>query len=157
MKILHTIQVLELVRFYKKQGIDITRLIEGIKKFDLYERDDGLRIWMPQVPGDSKFYNDLSKKIKWYYKTDKDEYIIAKQFIKKGFILEIGCAEGHFAKNINSKLYTGLELNKESIKKARSKELNVLNEEFSSYANDHLLSTDTVCSFQVLEHLLNPE
>ena len=157
MKILYSIKVKELKKTYKAFGTDITRLTKGIDKFDLYEYKNGLRLWKPQVEGDSLFYSDLAKNNKWYYSKNKDEFDIAIKYLHGNSILEIGCGEGYFSNKVKGMAYTGIELNEQAVIKAKAMGNNVLQKDFSEFACNNHLSFDNVCSFEVLEHLANPE
>jgi len=157
MKLLFTIKAAELQKQYKSLGADISRLIGGVDEFKLLEREDGLRIWEPTITGDGSFYSDLNNSNNWYYFPDKPEYSIAKRFLGTGAVLEVGCGEGFFATKQNLQNYVGLELNKEAVEQAKVKGLDVRLSSFHDFSIHNKASMGTVCSFQVLEHLADPE
>jgi len=76
-------------------------------------------------------------------------------------LLDVGCGDGSFsirvAKKCNAKEICGLEINKESIKKAKKRGIKIYksdaNEKFP-FKNNFF---DVVVSNQLVEHLLNPD
>jgi SAM-dependent methyltransferase len=157
MKPLYSIKTADIIKQYKELGVDITRIIGNAEVFELIEEENGLRRWVPPITGDSQFYDELAKNNSWYYLPDKKEYNIALQYIDRGPVLEVGCGEGYFALKGNLPSYIGLELNEEAAKKAISKGLNVIIQDFQDFADENPSTISCVCSFQVLEHLKSPE
>jgi len=154
---LYALQVSELKKKFAALGVDISRLVGDLQEFELLEDESGLRRWSPPIAGDGQFYRDLAAGNQWYYLSDKKEYEIARQYIEGGPVLEVGCGEGSFALKGVLPCYVGLELNEEAIRKAKSKGLNVLRQDFQDYAAQNPSTVSCVCSFQVLEHLPSPE
>jgi len=140
---------------YKKLDVDVDRFLREIEKFDLVEDEAGLRRWDPCVPGDGKFYEQLSIH-PWYYAIEKDEFAIARKLIGRASVLEVGCGSGFFADGASCSAYVGLELNGHAASQARAKGHDVREVLFNEYADEHPASVDVVCSFQVLEHLIDP-
>jgi SAM-dependent methyltransferase len=140
---------------YRKLGVDVDRFLVGVEQFDLTEDRHGLRSWRPAIPGDGKFYEQLSEH-PWYYMKEKDEFEAARKVIGKVSVLEVGCGSGFFADGSEFASYTGLELNQAAAGDARAKGHHVEELMLHDYANEHPASADVVCSFQVLEHLTDP-
>lgn len=155
-KYLYSIKTADLKQQYKALGADISRLLGDVEEFELLEDEDGLRIWSPQITGDSQFYSELAQNNSWYYLNDKREYDLAFGYIGDQSVLEVGCGEGHFALQKKFSAYIGLELNREAVKKATGQGLDVRLQSLQDYAREHPASVARVCSFQVLEHLPDP-
>jgi 2-polyprenyl-3-methyl-5-hydroxy-6-metoxy-1,4-benzoquinol methylase len=116
------------------------------KSCDLYFFD-------PACPGDQSFYEKFQK-FPWYYPTTKNEFEFAASHIKSNDkVLEIGSGKGAFAQFLKSNQYTGLEFSENAIAIAKSNGILVLNESIESHSNQHNSYYDTVCTFQVLEHV----
>ena len=141
--------------FYASLGIDVERFLNGIDCFELIQSSHGVLKWHPPVPGDGPFYEELSR-FDWYYSADKDEFAFARPFVEGKAVVEIGCGAGFFADKADCNSYVGLELNENAAFEARSKGPHVECANLVEYANSHPDSCDVVCSFQVLEHLVDP-
>jgi 2-polyprenyl-3-methyl-5-hydroxy-6-metoxy-1,4-benzoquinol methylase len=116
----------------------------------------GLIYYSPQIIGDSSFYSRLSK-FDWYYPRDKWDFDTAIDLIKEhkpDSVLEVGCGAGEFLSRIAGCVddTMGLDINESALSIARSKGLNVSNQD------THRLdkSFDMIFLFQVLEHLESP-
>lgn len=84
----------------------------------------------------------------------------ALELVDKGLVLDLGCGDGLFLKMLNDKGIkgTGVEVSKIAIEKARTKELDVKNFDFTSKKlpfPDN--SFETVVLLDVLEHLYQPK
>lgn len=109
------------------------------------------------ISGDNSFYNELNQ-LPWYYFNEKYEYEYAKQFINPNDkVLEVGCGKAAFAKYISKACYKGLELSTNAKKMAQENGIIIENSSIQAYAHSHPNSVDFVCSFQVLEHINNPQ
>ena len=114
-----------------------------------------LKFFDPLVTGDEKFYNSLQQ-FDWYYLDDKSEYSLATKFIKKSdSVLEIGSGKGAFAKKINANTYTGLDFSIEAKKMAAENGITIYNETIEEHSEKNI-KYDVVVSFQVLEHVSDP-
>ena len=64
------------------------RFLVGVDEFQLLEDSFGLRFWSPAIPGDSKFYEQLSCH-PWYYNPYKDEFRHALPYVLNKDVLEL--------------------------------------------------------------------
>jgi len=71
----------------------------------------------------------------------------------EGSVLDIGCNEGIIGEKIKCGSYIGLDIDKDSLKKAREKGLFV--EEFNA-ESDEIPIADTILCLDIIEHLKNP-
>jgi SAM-dependent methyltransferase len=151
------IPVDEIVKSYNKNfNIDVTKYFSGIEKVAVYKcSDTGYRFYHPfTISGDSDFYIYFQK-FEWYYMPWKWEHQVCADFIKPEHnILEVGCGQGAFLKQINKTKGTncvGLELNESCVLDLPNLKIeNTLIEEFSKKNAEKF---DLVCTFQVLEHI----
>lgn len=118
--------------------------------------DCTLIFFYPGYYGDSKFYSNLSQ-YDWYYESDKWEFSIAIDLIKKyrpTSLLEIGCGSGEFLSKVSPAIdyVMGIDINQSALRAARIKGLHV-----SSCAIEELENSfDMIVLFEVLEHLAEP-
>jgi len=146
--------------YHKKSGIDVSDCFSGIEKISLYAcSKTGYRYWKPfSIAGSESFYKTMASSTPEYYRSERWEYPIVRDLLKKEYdVLDISCGQGFFLKSIEGMVRSGLGL------------------EFSQYAIDNKVTTfpvraamiqdiandnskfDVVCSFQVLEHVVNPK
>ncbi|PCI27949.1 MAG: hypothetical protein COB67_07390 [SAR324 cluster bacterium] len=147
----------ELVKLYKKMtNVDFSYLIN--QDIDFCEcKNCKLRYYAPLITGDEKFYNSLQH-IDWYYMDEKEEYHYAKKYIKNtDCVLEVGSGKGAFAKHLSTKDYVGLDFSENAKKMAAENGVIIENEMIQDYAQKHKEQFDIVISFQVLEHVSDPE
>lgn len=116
----------------------------------------GLRYFDPAEPGDAGLYEQLQR-FDWYYMEDKWEYsYAARHMAREDRVLEVGAGRAAFAKHVGIDRYFGLEFNDRAIEKARSDGIRLINqfvEEHAKTGNCY----DVVVSFQVLEHVPDPD
>ena len=152
------LRVTKIISEYKKQlNIDVSEYLKGIDEVGIYECvKTNYKFYYPfNVDGDSQFYEKLQD-FDWYYMPWKWEHEISKRFIKStDKILEIGSGGLGFVKKMNDDNYmiTGLELNEDSILKAKEKKLNIVSNTVQYHASLNAGVYDIVCSYQVLEHI----
>ncbi|MEW6406563.1 MAG: class I SAM-dependent methyltransferase [Chloroflexota bacterium] len=93
----------------------------------------------------------------WYYMTEKWEHKYARQFIRQADrVLEVGAGLAAFGKFIGLERYTGLEFNDRAIQRAKDEGISLLKESAVSHAAC-APEYDIVVTFQVLEHVPNPD
>jgi 2-polyprenyl-3-methyl-5-hydroxy-6-metoxy-1,4-benzoquinol methylase len=145
--------------YIKETKIDVSRFFNGLKEIELYQcNDTGYRFYYPfSIYGDDKFYQDLNTLNSWYYQDNRWEHLLALGLLKTDdSILEIGSGDGFFislCKKNNINNIIGLELNTASVEKAAKDGNAVYNETIQQYSEKHKGEYDTVCNFQVLEHI----
>lgn len=116
----------------------------------------GLQYFDPSEPGDAELYEQLQR-FDWYYMENKWEYVYASSHIaREDRVLEVGAGRAAFAKHVGSDRYLGLEFNDRAIENARSDGIRLIKQ----YVEDHAKTGsiyDIVVSFQVLEHVPDPD
>jgi SAM-dependent methyltransferase len=117
--------------------------------------DCDLTYFYPPVSGSELFYEKLQL-FNWYYMAEKNEYEFVRNYVKvTDDVLEIGCGKGAFKKFINCHSYLGLEFSKEAQKLAVNNGVEVVNESIENHSANNTKAYDVVCSFQVLEHVID--
>jgi SAM-dependent methyltransferase len=146
--------------YSKKSGIDLSTYFAGIEHVSLYScSKTGYRYWKPfTIAGSESFYREMASSTPLYYRSERWEYSIARKLLQKeDEVLDIGCGRGFFLKSIEGTVKSGFGL------------------EFSQYAIENKVTAypiraamiqdiakentkfDVICSFQVLEHVVNPK
>jgi SAM-dependent methyltransferase len=149
----------DLKGLYARAGLDVSRYFKGTKEIEMNKCSAcDLRFFVPHCAGDDAFYEELQK-FDWYYQSEKPEYGYSQRFVGgQDAVLEVGCGKGAFRSFLPASTeYTGLEFNDEAVRRARSSGLNVLKESIEDHAAAAANKYDVVCSFQVLEHVPQPE
>ncbi len=119
-------------------------------------QDCDLQFFHPAVTGSERYYAELQK-FDWYYRKDKEEYDFAHQFIRPtDCVLEVGCGNGAFARQISAKHYVGLEFSGEAVSAATAAGVVAIKESIQTHAALNQGRYDFVCAFQVLEHVAEP-
>jgi SAM-dependent methyltransferase len=156
------LHVSEIARRYKaKCGADISSAFGSLQFAELYQcKGTGYKFWLPnELAGDEKFYQLLSKSYPNYYGTTRWEYAESINIVNRNDVcLEIGCGRGYFIKAIESKCSDvfGLELNSQAInEKVCQSEISL--EDISVHAERVGQKYDKIFTFQVLEHIPNPQ
>jgi len=145
----------ELNRRYKKLT-GITGLIKDVVEYCECELCK-LRYFFPLITGDEAFYNTLQA-IDWYYLDQKAEYLEAKKHIERtDTVLEVGSGKGAFVKFLPTKQYIGLDFSTNAKEMALKDGIIIENELIEDYAAKNSNKFDVVISFQVLEHVSNPQ
>ncbi|RED19588.1 methyltransferase family protein [Flavobacterium cutihirudinis] len=150
-----------IVMKYKRDiNIDVKRFFEKTSIISLYEcLDSGYKFYYPfSSIGDGDFYKDLSLNRKNYY-SNRWEHKESLRFInKEDKLLEIGSGFGTYLnllKKNNVSNIKGLELNSHAVIKCKEEGLDVEQVLIENEANLNGNLYDVVCSFQVLEHVVN--
>lgn len=152
-----SIPVERVVKMYKRiLGIDVANEFGELSLvYCIRCNDCDLIYFSPAVSGSEHFY-EMLQVFNWYYMAGKNEYEFARNFVKPtDDVLEIGCGKGAFAKCINVRSFLGLEFSKEAQKLAVNNGVEVLNESIQSHSVNNANVYDVVCSFQVLEHVVD--
>lgn len=160
-----TIRTGDIVRLYREQEkVDVTRFFSGLDEIQILEcGDTGYRFYYPYtIVGDEAFYQKLAllkNSVGLEYDRDwSDDHEFALNAIKENErVLEIGCNTGKFLERVRKKTdqLVGLEFNSEAAAVAMSKSLDVRNLDVAILAENEPESFDTICAFQVLEHIPN--
>jgi 2-polyprenyl-3-methyl-5-hydroxy-6-metoxy-1,4-benzoquinol methylase len=115
----------------------------------------GLKFFHPTWTGDESLYESLQR-FPWYYQEEKQEYSIASQYIlPTDKVLEIGAGKGVFSSKIRCHSYVGLEFSQLSVQMGTGKGVNLYKQSIEDHSIQHKEHYDAVCSFQVLEHVIN--
>jgi 2-polyprenyl-3-methyl-5-hydroxy-6-metoxy-1,4-benzoquinol methylase len=156
---LETISTDEIVTLYRRSAhIDVAKYFNGVSVIALKRcAACDLRYYAPPCPGDGSFYEQLQK-FDWYYEEHKAEYALAKKYVREGSrLLEVGCGGGAFQSYLPAAVdYTGLEINDQAVRQAVSRGLRVINQSVENFVAETRERYDTVCAFQVLEHIPDP-
>lgn len=113
----------------------------------------------PMLAGGAEFYDQLQDDT-GYYQPEKSEYARARDAIPAGgLVLDVGCGAGRFGLTLPSgSNYVGLDQSPRAAAAAQQAGLDVRLETIENHVldPDNIGRYDTVCSFQVLEHVPEP-
>jgi 2-polyprenyl-3-methyl-5-hydroxy-6-metoxy-1,4-benzoquinol methylase len=147
-----------IIEKYKQDyDIDVAEYFEGLSYINVYKcLNTGYRFYFPlHLAGKDNLYEKLQKLFRYY--EIRTEHKIAETFFRHDdIVLEIGCGNGFFLEKLQEKKISclGLEFNQEAVKAGKSKGLNVLAEDIAKHSKENYERYDVVCSFQVLEHVV---
>lgn len=145
------INPVDLDLLYQRQfGIELADHLRGIAEIHFYRcKACTLRYFHPPIAGSQDFYTRLSR-FEWYYQTEKAEYRMAAAIIPPGArVLDVGCGDGKFSKWVSRCNYVGLDTNFSGQGTA------ILSESVGEHSLRHPGAYDSVCAFQVLEHVVD--
>lgn len=115
------------------------------------------RYFSPLISGSEAFYRHLQEK-PWYFANDKFEFGKAAALVAPtDSVLEIGAGKGVFPTRLSTKRYVGLEFSPQAVAMARERGIELRRESVEAHADRHSGQYDFVCTFQVLEHVSNPD
>lgn len=143
-----------------KCDADVDFAAMGVSSLDLYEcQRTGMRFWRPErIAGDEAFYQQLSRKWPFYYRDWRWEYGPALGLLRPSDrVLEVGCGRGYFLRWTEERVRhaQGIEFNREAIA-AKMTRWDIVSETIAQRAEHEPGGFDVVCSFQVLEHVVDP-
>lgn len=150
-----------LIKSYEQKcDVDVAWCFRGLPEIGLYEcSKTGYKFWRPEaVAGDEAFYHLLSHAWPNYYREERWESSLAREFLEgKKSLLEIGCGRGFFLCSVESLVDNaiGIEFNQDAIGN-KVTAFPILPSMIEDFARTRPASFDVVCSFQVLEHVTNP-
>ncbi|NJM65394.1 MAG: class I SAM-dependent methyltransferase [Acaryochloris sp. RU_4_1] len=153
--LVESLKTSDITALYQKQlSIDVSSEFGSVQEISLYHcLKSDLKFFYPLISGSESFYEKLQR-IDWYYLDEKYEYYYAQKFIRKtDHVLEIGCGNGLFAKQISVEKYRGIEFSQKAKLDAGSLGIEVLNESIQVHVKSYSSVYDVVCAFQVLEHV----
>ncbi|MGK7940290.1 MAG: methyltransferase domain-containing protein [Crocosphaera sp.] len=141
--------------------IDITEEFNNCSEIYLYRcNQTKLKFFYPfETVGSDKLYEQLDR-FDWYYTDEKWEYALALRDLEYcETVLEIGSGFGFFVEKAQREdiNITGIELNEHAVTIAQRKQLPVKKIDLQIVAENSPNAYDAVCSFQVLEHVVNPK
>lgn len=115
----------------------------------------GLQYFIPIVPGDSQFYEELSKSPSFYDQSKWEFDFVLKRLRPADRVLDVGCGEGSFLRRIQGHVQEaiGIDTNPTAVKRANSAGLEVRLTDLFSFSQQHEGRFDMVCCFHVIEHL----
>ncbi|MDA9260655.1 methyltransferase domain-containing protein [Puniceicoccaceae bacterium] len=140
-------------------GLDIAEELSGVSEVRKYQcPDSGVFFFAPAIAqGSGALYQALCK-FPWYYAAAKWEYQHCLEALPpEQKLLEIGCGAGHFLELAQARGHDvyGLDINPDAVRAAKEKGLSADCEDLSDYVKHCDEQYDCVCSFQLLEHLLD--
>lgn len=148
-------------RWQEELGIDVGERFRALPELALWQcHDTGLRWYEPpEAAGDGALYRQLES-LPWYYQPEKWEFLTSARRLRKGErVLEVGVGFGFFLELCRGRGIdiSGIELNPSAAMEARKKGFEIFEESLDVLA-DRVGGApfDTVCAFQVLEHVPRP-
>jgi len=119
----------------------------------------GFRWYSPaEAAGGGELYSQLEQ-FDWYYMLDKWEFSAALGLLEGAdTLLEVGVGAGHFlhAAREQGHAVVGVELNPRAAKRVRHRGFEVHELTLQDLSAQTEKRVDTICSFQVLEHVPDP-
>lgn len=152
------ISVTELVGAYQSIGLEVGSAFRDMDAVDVYEcQDSAYRFFYPhELAADAAFYAQLQQ-TPGYYADWRWEHGRAEVALDgRASILEIGTGTGNFLarlRDTRGRRVVGLELNRDALRVARERGLDVHEQTIEAFSPGHAGEFDAVCSFQVLEHV----
>lgn len=155
------VNVSEVVEAYLREfKIDVSSIFGSLEHIYICQcPKTSFRFYYPfGLDGDSEFYRQLSLN-DWYYSTNRWEHEEVVRYINdKDVVLEVGSGDGVFIEKLITEKavsYTGLELNKDAVERAKAKNIVLTNELLNQHVSveSNLEKYDVACSFQVFEHI----
>ncbi|BAU11551.1 hypothetical protein LEP3755_20500 [Leptolyngbya sp. NIES-3755] len=145
-------------RYAREYNIDVAHYFARLNSIKICRcLETGYRFYYPfSLIGQSELYHQLQD-YPWYYADWKWEYQIAAEVIQANQkVLEIGCGRGKFLKFLQNQgaVCVGCELNDDAVLVAKANGLEVRKQTIQDLSRTQAALYDVVCSFQVLEHVV---
>ncbi|MBL1174992.1 class I SAM-dependent methyltransferase [Pantanalinema sp. GBBB05] len=139
-------------------NLDVRDYFGNLKSIQIYRcLDTDFRFYFPYtLAGRSELYESLENYPSYYGL--RLEHQLVKTYFRKGKkVLEVGCGSGFFLESLKKKGLEciGLELNEDAVRLATDKGLSVFAQDLIEHTQSNLGQYDIVCSFQVLEHIVD--
>jgi len=159
----HFVDALEVPRLIERYrqyyGLDVADYFHGLSQVDIYAcARTGYRFYHPfTLAGREDLYAQLASRFSWYY-TDRPEHAIAERYLRPSDrVLEIGCGAGFFLRRLAARRIAavGLDLNRAAVAQCRAEGLDARLETIETHAAAHPQVYDAVCTFHVLEHVVD--
>ncbi len=147
-----------LIECYQRDlGLDVSSEFKNVQRLQLCHcPSSDLMFFYPCITGSPEFYRQLYT-FPWYFPETKFEYDYATTWITPHQqILDIGCGAAQFVQKFPQMSYTGLDPNYRPEKNNVRTSHQILTETIEEHAVTNPYGYDTVCAFQVLEHVANP-
>jgi 2-polyprenyl-3-methyl-5-hydroxy-6-metoxy-1,4-benzoquinol methylase len=149
-------------RWEQTYGIDVRDEFHGLASFELRRCNRcSLQFFCPDFLAGSPALYEKLEKFTWYYMPQKWEHDVALQDISGASNgIEIGCGFGDFVARVCREMhisFEGCEQNPSAVDIARRKRLSIHLDSIESLAKARPNGYDSVCSFQVLEHVSRPD
>jgi 2-polyprenyl-3-methyl-5-hydroxy-6-metoxy-1,4-benzoquinol methylase len=160
-RLLQTIPVSDIVALYRRAGMDVRHEFHGVMELGYYHAEvSDLKFFYPFVSGSPAFYSMLEAN-PLYYERDKFEFHVATSLINQMphgasvRVLEVASGDGAFATTMQNDVrrtveYFGIEFNPSAVARAAKAGLNI---KLAALDDLNEPPFDTVCAFQVLEHV----
>jgi 2-polyprenyl-3-methyl-5-hydroxy-6-metoxy-1,4-benzoquinol methylase len=143
-----------------KIGLEISEEFRGHEFVNLYRCDrTGLEFFTPvETAASSQLYGQLMA-LPWYYLANKWEYGAALKDLRTAqWVLEVGSGSGAFLGHLRDRgiRAMGIEYNEAAVAASQTAGFQVENKSLKDLQSSHAGQFDAICSFQVLEHVVDP-
>jgi len=137
-------------------NIDVSEYFNKLEVITLYKCKKTQYCFFapPELMGDSKFYEQISKN-EWYYSPLKwENYQSLKWLSSYEKVLEIACGNGDFIKEASKKVKycVGFDINAKPLK---NEKIEILNSDYITFFQKNTILFDVIIAFQFLEHIYN--
>lgn len=149
---------------YADMGFDVASYFERMTKVAILKCDDtGYRFFHPpSLAGEDAFYEHLdqisvaSSDDPGYRDWSEDYDYLFERLVPGERLLDVGCGKGAFLKRADDVcVASGIDGSSKAVAQAVASGLDVRLGHTSDYLDEYAGHFDTVCAFQVLEHIYN--
>ena len=139
------------------QGVDVSRLFQGVKRLTLYESPSGLMFFDPPIVGDAAFYArfyakwDIHKGLTNEVDRRVDFRRAARSVPAGATVIDIGCGPGLFRRHLPHARFVGLDPYA-----AADADEAVIRETLEHHAEANPAAYDVATAFHVIEHVVDP-